>query len=51
MLFVVNRARDITRGQQEADALSARFVQLDVTDDTSVTNAVRPSASLVAGAG
>lgn len=32
-------ARDETRGQQAADALGAKFVQLDVTDDTSVAAA------------
>ncbi|RFA15367.1 short-chain dehydrogenase [Subtercola boreus] len=33
-------ARDETRGRAAADALGARFVQLDVTDDTSVDAAV-----------
>jgi len=32
-------ARDVTRGRQAADALEARFVQLDVTDDASVAAA------------
>ena len=32
-------ARDETRGRQAADELGARFVQLDVTDDTSVAAA------------
>ena len=32
-------ARDATRGQQAADELGARFVQLDVTDDASVAAA------------
>jgi NAD(P)-dependent dehydrogenase (short-subunit alcohol dehydrogenase family) len=32
-------ARDQERGQQAADALGARFVQLDVTSDDSVANA------------
>jgi NAD(P)-dependent dehydrogenase (short-subunit alcohol dehydrogenase family) len=32
-------ARNATRGQQAADAVGARFVQLDVTDDASVTAA------------
>src|SRR4029078_1051056 len=33
-------ARRNARGQQAADAIGARFVQLDVTDDASVTAAV-----------
>ncbi|MFJ1513759.1 SDR family NAD(P)-dependent oxidoreductase [Cellulosimicrobium funkei] len=33
-------ARDATGGQDAADGLGARFVQLDVTDDASVTAAV-----------
>jgi NAD(P)-dependent dehydrogenase (short-subunit alcohol dehydrogenase family) len=33
-------ARDAARGQQAADALGGRFVQLDVTSDKSVANAV-----------
>ncbi|MFF4402585.1 SDR family NAD(P)-dependent oxidoreductase [Streptomyces sp. NPDC001480] len=33
-------ARDVERGQQAAAALGARFVQLDVTDDTSVHSAL-----------
>ena len=33
-------ARDAGRGQEAADALGARFVQLDVTDDSSVDAAV-----------
>jgi NAD(P)-dependent dehydrogenase (short-subunit alcohol dehydrogenase family) len=32
-------AHDATRGRQAADAVGARFVQLDVTDDASVTAA------------
>jgi NAD(P)-dependent dehydrogenase (short-subunit alcohol dehydrogenase family) len=32
-------ARDETRGRQAADTIGARFVQLDVTDDASVTAA------------
>jgi len=40
-------ARDATRGQQAADALGGRFVQLDVTSDTSVAGA----AGTVAAAG
>jgi NAD(P)-dependent dehydrogenase (short-subunit alcohol dehydrogenase family) len=34
-------ARDDTRGQHAADALGARFVQLDVTDDASVADAAK----------
>ncbi|MGL3149102.1 SDR family NAD(P)-dependent oxidoreductase [Microbacterium sp. A82] len=34
-------ARDETRGKQAADELGGRFVQLDVTDDASVDDAVR----------
>ncbi|MEU5993099.1 SDR family NAD(P)-dependent oxidoreductase [Spirillospora sp. NPDC047418] len=33
-------ARDIQRGEKAAAAIGARFVQLDVTDDTSVNNAL-----------
>jgi NAD(P)-dependent dehydrogenase (short-subunit alcohol dehydrogenase family) len=33
-------ARDVERGKQAAAALGARFVQLDVTDDASVTDAL-----------
>ena len=33
-------ARDAAKGQEAADALGARFVQLDVTDDASVAAAV-----------
>ena len=40
-------ARDPERGQQAADALGGRFVQLDVTDDASVAAA----AQVVAAAG
>ena len=40
-------ARDAARGQQAADALGGRFVQLDVTSDTSVAGA----AGTVAAAG
>jgi NAD(P)-dependent dehydrogenase (short-subunit alcohol dehydrogenase family) len=39
-------ARDLTRGRQAADALGARFVQLDVTDDASVADAVKTVGSL-----
>jgi NAD(P)-dependent dehydrogenase (short-subunit alcohol dehydrogenase family) len=34
-------ARDTSRGQQAADELGARFVQIDVTDDASVTAAAK----------
>lgn len=40
-------ARDAERGQEAADALGGRFVQLDVTDDVSV----RAAADTVAAAG
>ncbi len=40
-------ARDETRGREAAEALGARFVQLDVTDDASVASA----ASTIAAAG
>ncbi|WP_440069322.1 SDR family NAD(P)-dependent oxidoreductase [Streptosporangium sp. OZ121] len=33
-------ARDVERGEKAAAALGARFVQLDVTDDASVSNAL-----------
>lgn len=33
-------ARDVERGEKAAATLGARFVQLDVTDDASVTNAL-----------
>lgn len=33
-------ARDITKGQEAADAVGARFVQLDVTDEEQVAKAV-----------
>jgi len=36
---VVLGARDVRRGQEAADALGARFVQIDVTNDASVTAA------------
>jgi NAD(P)-dependent dehydrogenase (short-subunit alcohol dehydrogenase family) len=39
-------ARDVTRGQRAADALGARFVQLDVTDDASVADAVETVGEL-----
>ena len=39
-------ARDQTRGLQAADVVGARFVQLDVTDDTSVTAAADTVAEL-----
>jgi NAD(P)-dependent dehydrogenase (short-subunit alcohol dehydrogenase family) len=39
-------ARDHTRGRQAADALGARFVQLDVTDDASVAAAVETVGAL-----
>jgi NAD(P)-dependent dehydrogenase (short-subunit alcohol dehydrogenase family) len=38
---VVVGARDAARGQAAADALGARFVPIDVTDDASVQRAVR----------
>jgi len=39
-------ARDNARGQQAADSLGARFVQLDVTDDASVAAAAGTVAGL-----
>ena len=39
-------ARDAARGQAAADELSARFVQLDVTDDASVAAAVETVGEL-----
>ena len=39
-------ARDHARGQQGADTLGARFVQLDVTDDASVAAATETVATL-----
>jgi NAD(P)-dependent dehydrogenase (short-subunit alcohol dehydrogenase family) len=39
-------ARDRARGQQAADAVGARFVQLDVTDDASVAAAVETVGAL-----
>ena len=39
-------ARDATRGQEAADVLGARFVQLDVTDDASVAAAVETVGAL-----
>jgi NAD(P)-dependent dehydrogenase (short-subunit alcohol dehydrogenase family) len=39
-------ARDNARGQQAADSLGARFVQLDVTDDASVATAAGTVAAL-----
>ncbi len=38
-------ARDAARGQEAADALGARFVQLDVTDDASVAGALAQIAA------
>jgi NAD(P)-dependent dehydrogenase (short-subunit alcohol dehydrogenase family) len=38
-------ARDATRGQQAADALGGRFVQLDVTSDASVAGAAKKVAA------
>jgi NAD(P)-dependent dehydrogenase (short-subunit alcohol dehydrogenase family) len=38
-------ARDTTRGQQAADALGGRFVQLDVTSDASVAGAAKKVAA------
>jgi len=38
-------ARDAARGQEAADALGARFVQLDVTDDASVASAAETIAA------
>jgi NAD(P)-dependent dehydrogenase (short-subunit alcohol dehydrogenase family) len=42
---VVLGARDTERGQTAADALGARFVQIDVTDDASVAAAVADVAA------
>jgi NAD(P)-dependent dehydrogenase (short-subunit alcohol dehydrogenase family) len=39
-------ARDHARGQQAADAVGARLVQLDVTDDASVAAAVETVGAL-----
>jgi len=39
-------ARDISRGEQAADAVGGRFVQLDVTDDASVAAAVETVGGL-----
>ncbi len=39
-------ARDISRGEQAADAVGGRFVQLDVTDDASVAAAVEAVGGL-----
>jgi NAD(P)-dependent dehydrogenase (short-subunit alcohol dehydrogenase family) len=39
-------ARDISRGEQVADAIGGRFVQLDVTDDGSVAGAVETVGGL-----
>jgi len=39
-------ARDHARGEQAADTVGARFVQLDVTDDASVTAAVETVGAL-----
>ena len=39
-------ARDHARGQQAADALGARFVPLDVTDDASVASAAETVGAL-----
>jgi NAD(P)-dependent dehydrogenase (short-subunit alcohol dehydrogenase family) len=39
-------ARDETRGRQAADAIGARFVRLDVTDDASVTAAAETVGEL-----
>jgi NAD(P)-dependent dehydrogenase (short-subunit alcohol dehydrogenase family) len=39
-------ARDISRGEQAADAIGGRFVQLDVTDDASVAAAVETVGGL-----
>jgi NAD(P)-dependent dehydrogenase (short-subunit alcohol dehydrogenase family) len=38
-------ARDQTRGQQAADAVGARFVQLDVTDGATVAAAIETVGS------
>lgn len=38
-------ARDATRGQQAADALGGKFVQLDVTSDASVAEAAKTIAA------
>jgi NAD(P)-dependent dehydrogenase (short-subunit alcohol dehydrogenase family) len=39
-------ARDLTRGRRAAEALGAEFVQLDVTDDASVEQAVETVGAL-----
>jgi NAD(P)-dependent dehydrogenase (short-subunit alcohol dehydrogenase family) len=39
-------ARDQARGEEAAEAIGARFVQLDVTDDASVAAAVETVAAL-----
>jgi NAD(P)-dependent dehydrogenase (short-subunit alcohol dehydrogenase family) len=39
-------ARDTSRGEQAADAIGGRFVQLDVTDDASVAAAVETVGEL-----
>jgi NAD(P)-dependent dehydrogenase (short-subunit alcohol dehydrogenase family) len=39
-------ARDNSRGQEAADAVGARFVQLDVSDDASVAAAVETVGEL-----
>ena len=39
-------ARNPARGQEAADAVGARFVQLDVTDDASVAAAVETVGAL-----
>ena len=39
-------ARDHARGQEAADTVGARFVQLDVTDDASVAAAVETVGAL-----
>ena len=45
-LTVYVGARDETRGQAAADAIGARFVRLDVTDEESVAKAVAEISSL-----
>ncbi|GAA4204263.1 SDR family NAD(P)-dependent oxidoreductase [Streptosporangium oxazolinicum] len=42
-------ARDVERGEKAAAALGARFVQLDVTDDASVSNALATIGSAEGG--
>jgi NAD(P)-dependent dehydrogenase (short-subunit alcohol dehydrogenase family) len=39
-------ARDVARGQEAAEALGAKFVQIDVTDDASVSAAAETVGAL-----